>query len=711
PPAPAAVPGRSSRVLREELRAGLAAVLFLSESEVDPRRNFVELGLDSIIGVEWVKAINKAYGTSLTATRLYDYPSVVELAAHVEQQMPAGHTAAPEPQPQPEPEPEPESEPEPVTVPAVVPEPPAPAAVPGRSSRVLREELRAGLAAVLFLSESEVDPRRNFVELGLDSIIGVEWVKAINKAYGTSLTATRLYDYPSVVELAAHVEQQMPAGHTAAPEREREREPEPEPDPEPEPQPEPQSEPEPEPEPDPEPEPESTLVIEPEPAHAPPVSADAPSASVRTDRVAVVGMSGRYPDAENLREYWANLRDGRDSVREVPAERWDMSRYYDPRPGRKGKTYCNTMGHLKDADCFDPLFFNISPAEAEGIDPQHRLFLQEAYRAFEDAGYAPGSLSRMKCGVYLGISGNEYSFLVSGNDSGEDTVATSSSNAIAAARIAYFLNLKGPAIALDTACSSSLVALHLAQQALTSGEIDIALVGGVSLYLLPGTYVRMSGARMLSAKGRCRSFDRGADGFVPGEGVGALVLKRLSDAEADHDHIRGVVVASGTNQDGKTNGITAPSANSQMELLRSVYDRYGIDAASIGYVETHGTGTTLGDAIELDALSTVYRERDVAPGACAIGSVKSNIGHTSAAAGIAGVHKVLLGLGHGLLVPSLHVETPNELLDSDDCPLTISRDLQFWEAGHGHELRRAAVSSFGFSGTNAHVVLEEYRHA
>jgi acyl transferase domain-containing protein len=441
------------------------------------------------------------------------------------------------------------------------------------------------------------------------------------------------------------------------------------------------------------------------------VPRDAPHTARRGERAAVIGMSGRYPGAENLRQYWANLRDGRDSVRDVPADRWDVTRYYDPRPGQKGKTYCKSMGYLEDADCFDPLFFNISPAEAEGIDPQHRLFLQEAYRAFEDAGYDPGSLSKTKCGVYLGVSGNEYSFLVTRNDSQESVVATSSSNAIAAARIAYFLNLKGPAIALDTACSSSLVALHLAQQALVSGEIDIALVGGVSLYLLPGSYVRMSGAQMLSAQGRCRSFDKGADGFVPAEGVGALVLKRLSDAEADHDHIYGQVLASGTNQDGRTNGITAPSANSQMELIRTVYDRHGIDAASIGYVETHGTGTKLGDAIELDALSTVYRERGVTAGSCAIGSVKSNIGHTSAAAGIAGVHKVLLGMRHGLLVPSLHVETPNELLDSDQCPLFVSTSLQFWEARNGHELRRAAVSSFGFSGTNAHVVLEEYRRA
>ncbi|MFH9613918.1 SDR family NAD(P)-dependent oxidoreductase [Streptomyces pratensis] len=731
--------GRSSSVLREELRAGLAAVLFLSESEVDLRRNFVELGLDSIIGVEWVKSINKAYGTSLTATRLYDYPSVVELAAYVEQLIPAVEVAPPASVPDPAPLLEagfvPPSDVHPET--AVSPVPPV--VVPsvavgrgggsGRSSSVLREELRAGLAAVLFLSESEVDLRRNFVELGLDSIIGVEWVKSINKAYGTSLTATRLYDYPSVVELAAYVEQLIPAVEVAPPASVPDPAPSFVPTPTPTPTPTPVRVPEPEPVRVPEP------VRAPVPEHAPrsvprldaPSEArehqgedvtgaarlpgGAPHSAQHGDRAAVVGMSGRYPDAENLREYWANLRDGRDSVREVPADRWDVSRYYDPRPGRKGKTYCKSMGYLADADCFDPLFFNISPAEAEGIDPQHRLFLQEAYRAFEDAGYDPGSLSRMKCGVYLGISGNEYSFLVSGNDSEEDTVATSSSNAIAAARIAYFLNLKGPAIALDTACSSSLVALHLAQQALASGEIDVALVGGVSLYLLAGTYVRMSGAQMLSPQGQCRSFDQGADGFVPGEGVGALVLKRLSDAEADHDHIYGVVRASGTNQDGKTNGITAPSANSQMELMRTVYDRHGIDATSIGYVETHGTGTKLGDAIELDALTTVYRERGVSARSCAIGSVKSNIGHTSAAAGIAGVHKVLLGLRHGLLVPSLHFETPNEALESDDCPLFVSKDLQFWGARDGHELRRAAVSSFGFSGTNAHVVLEEYRYA
>ncbi|MCX5214355.1 SDR family NAD(P)-dependent oxidoreductase [Kitasatospora sp. NBC_00240] len=720
---PPAGPVRSTSVLRQELRAGLAEALYLPESDIDLNRNFIELGLDSIVGVEWIKTLNKKYGTALTAARLYDYPTVREFADFLQSEAAA---SAPEPQPVPVAEPEPQ----PVPVPEPVPAPTPVAVRPARPRSVLVDELRSSLAEALFLESGEIDAGRNFVELGMDSIIGVEWVKTINRMYGTSLTATRLYDYATLRELAGHLEAQIPAP----------------------------AEPAAEVGPAPAPAPVAPVAAVPVavvvpvapaaptapvasvpaapvapvtpvapvrpvtpvapvaavpadlPAPAPAGPEPAPGAVRRGDRAAVIGMSGRYPGAENLRQYWDNLSNGRNSVREVPASRWDVAQYYDPRPGRKGRTSCKWLGYLEDADCFDPLFFNISPLEAEGLDPQQRLFLQEAYRAFEDAGYDPQSLSRKKCGVFLGISGNEYSFLVFRNGA-ETNAATSSSNAIAASRIAYFLNLKGPAIAIDTACSSSLVALHLAQQALASHEIDIALVGGVSLYLLPDTYVGMSEAGMLSPHGQCRSFDNGADGFVPGEGVGALVLKRLGDAEADHDHVYGVVAASGTNQDGKTNGITAPSANSQMELVRSVYDRNGIDAASIGYVEMHGTGTKLGDPIELDALGTVYRERGVATNACAIGSVKSNIGHTSAAAGVAGVHKALLSMRHGRLVPSLHFETPNEHFDFARSPFRVNTRLEPWEPQDGRAPRRAAVSSFGFSGTNAHVVLEEYPNA
>ncbi|SDY56908.1 Acyl transferase domain-containing protein [Lysobacter sp. yr284] len=425
------------------------------------------------------------------------------------------------------------------------------------------------------------------------------------------------------------------------------------------------------------------------------------------ERIAIVGMSGRYPGADSLDAFWELLSQGRSGVRTVPASRWDVERFYDPRPQQPGKVYCKWLGALDEVENFDPLFFGISPAEATVMDPQHRVFLQEGYRAFEDAGYAPATLDGARCGVYLGIMGNEYVGLCrqAGAGIGE---ATGNSSSIAAARIAYHLNLKGPAIAVDTACSSSLVATHLACQALLAGEIDLALAGGVTLYLSPETHVSMCAAGMLSAAGRCSAFDDSADGFVPGEGVGTLVLKRLSDAIAAGDRIHAVVLGSGINQDGRTNGITAPSAKSQADLLREVYRRHRIDPASISYVEAHGTGTRLGDPIEFEALSTVFGEATAEVHFCALGSVKSNIGHTSAAAGVAGVHKALLALREKRLVPTLHYSRPNPHVELRGSPFVINTELREWrvpEAG----ARRAAVSSFGYSGTNAHLVLEEWR--
>jgi acyl transferase domain-containing protein/NAD(P)-dependent dehydrogenase (short-subunit alcohol dehydrogenase family)/acyl carrier protein/SAM-dependent methyltransferase len=422
--------------------------------------------------------------------------------------------------------------------------------------------------------------------------------------------------------------------------------------------------------------------------------------------IAIVGMSGRYPGAGDLNRYWDNLVQGKNSIREIPGSRWDVNRYYDPRLAQPGKIYCKWLGALEHIDYFDPLFFNISPTEAEMMDPQHRLFLQEGYKAFEDAGYATQFLSSKKCGVYLGIMSNEYGMILYQHHA-ESTNITGNSYAIAAARIPYYLNLKGPAIPIDTACSSSLVGTHLACQALLNHEIDMALVGGVTLYLTPQSYIGMCGAGMLAADGLGKTFDNRADGFVPGEGVGALVLKRLSDAQADSDSIYGVIIGSGLNQDGKTNGITAPSVNSQIELEREIYEKYKIDPGTIGYVEMHGTGTKLGDPIEMEALATVFKERTSKKNYCAIGSVKTNIGHTSAAAGVASIHKVLLCLKHKKLVPTLNYKTPNEHFNLDDSPFYVNTRYQAWEVTPGPP-RRAGVSAFGFSGTNAHIVIEEY---
>ena len=562
--------------------------------------------------------------------------------------------------------------------------PPAPA-VPDQETLV--RELAASLADALYLVEEEIDPDTKFTDLGLDSIVGVEWMKVINKQYGLDLAATRLYDHPTVLELTACVVRELAKG--GAPQGRPFREVT-----------------------GPVAQPEPIEVVEPVAAaerttEVESVTALSGAGSSRADAIAIVGMSGRYPASETLNEYWDNLAQGRDCVGEVPDSRWRVAEYYDPRPNQQGKVNCKWMGHLDDIEIFDPLFFNIPPAEAESMDPQQRLFLQEAYHAFEDAGYDPRSLSGHKCGVYLGIMSSEYGMLMQRHGGESSTAATSSSNAITAARIAYFLNLKGPAIALDTACSSSLVATHLATQALRSGEIDMALVGGVTLYLSLDSYLSMCSAGMLSPDGRCKAFDNGANGFVPGEGVGALVLRRLDDAVRDRDHIHGVVLGSGINQDGRTNGITAPSVVSQMELERDVYERYGIDPSGIGYAELHGTGTKLGDPIELEALATVYRERTDKTGYCAIGSVKSNLGHTSAAAGIASIQKVLLCMRNEQLVPTLHFDRPNEHFDFEGSPFRVNTELAPWKTEPGAP-RRAAVSGFGFSGTNAHLVLEEY---
>ena len=424
------------------------------------------------------------------------------------------------------------------------------------------------------------------------------------------------------------------------------------------------------------------------------------------EKIAIVGMSGRYPGADDLDQLWRNLAEGRNSIREIPAERWDVDAYYDPTPGKPGKVYCKWLGMLDGAEHFDPMFFQISPSEAEVMDPQHRLFMQESYRAFQDAGYSSAALSERKCGVYMGIMSSEYSFLLA-KSSPQNIETTSNSFAIGAARIAYHLNLKGPAIPIDTACSSSLVGIHLACQALLNHEIDMGLAGGVSLYLIPEAYQGMCRAGMLAHDGQCKTFDNSADGFVPGEGVGTVVLKRLSDAERDGDSIHGVIIASGINQDGKTNGITAPSVNSQIELLRDTYRRYAIDASSIDYVETHGTGTKLGDPIELEALSTVFKEHGGGKNACALGAIKTNLGHISGAAGVAGVHKVLLSLRNKALAPNVNLRQENALFDFAASPFYVSRTHHDWPSVAGRK-RRAAVSAFGFSGTNAHVVIEEY---
>ncbi|TQS00534.1 SDR family NAD(P)-dependent oxidoreductase [Paenibacillus ottowii] len=424
------------------------------------------------------------------------------------------------------------------------------------------------------------------------------------------------------------------------------------------------------------------------------------------DSIAIIGMAGQFPKSKTLTEFWDNLAQGRDCISEIPSTRWSIDEYYDTNPKAEGKTYSKWMGVLEDLDRFDPLFFNISPAEAEMMDPQQRLFLESSWKCIEDAGLNPASLSGSRCGVFVGCAASDYGRSMSGQGLNAQ-VLMGGAPSILSARISYLLNLKGPSLAIDTACSSSLVAIAEACNSLVLETSDLALAGGVMIMAGPGMHVMTSKAGMLSKDGRCFTFDARANGFVPGEGVGVILLKRLSDAIRDKDSIYGVIRGWGMNQDGKTNGITAPSVNSQISLEREVYRRFNIHPETISMVEAHGTGTKLGDPIEVEGLTEAFRSYTSKKGYCALGSLKSNMGHMLTAAGVAGVIKVLLAMKHRQLPPTINFESLNEHISLEEGPFYINTGLQKWESKPGTP-RRASVSAFGFSGTNAHMVIEEY---
>jgi len=557
----------------------------------------------------------------------------------------------------------------------------APAGVQEAGKDAVQRVVLEKLSGSLKIDGAKIPFDGPFVDYGVDSIIGVNLVNSINEALGIDLEVMVLFDYSTINHLTEHILSRfkekiesllaMPAvpvaavrkaapAAEAAPSRPREM---------------------------------------PKPRFFSRAATDAAADAVRPEfePIAIIGMSGRFAGSANLEEFWSHLRAGKNLVSDIT--RWRkqdcvMSQFVD------GK-YCSRGSFIDGIDKFDSAFFQISSLEANYMDPQQRLFLEEAWRAMEDAGYA-GSVDGKNCGVYVGCGSSGYESLFA-----EDPPAQAfwgNSDAVLPARIAYHLNLQGPAVAIDTACSASLVGMHIACQGLWARETEMALAGGVFLASNSGFYKVANRAGMLSPEGKCQAFDDKADGFVPGEGVGVVVLKRLSDALRDHDSIYGLIAGSGINQDGKTNGIIAPSAASQERLERAVYDRFGIDPGTIQVIEAHGTGTRLGDPIEFGALTRAFRKYTDRKQFCAIGSVKTNIGHAATAAGVAGVLKLLLALKHREIPPSLHFEQGNAAIDFPSSPFFVNAQLRAWESTGK---RRAAISSFGFSGTNAHLVLEE----
>ena len=422
--------------------------------------------------------------------------------------------------------------------------------------------------------------------------------------------------------------------------------------------------------------------------------------------IAVIGIGCRFPGGVSTPEaYWELLCNGVDAIMEVPASRWDIDAYYHPNPPLPGKMTTRWGGFIDGVDQFDPQFFGISPREAISMDPQQRLLLEVVWEALEHAGQPPDKLSESHTGVFIGLTSSDYYHLQldAGRANFDPHLASGSSQSIAAGRIAYVLGLQGPCMTLDTACSSSLVAVHLAVQSLRNGESHIALAGGANVILMPEATITLSRANMMAADGRCKAFDARADGFVRSEGCGIIVLKRLSDAISHGDNILAIIKGMAINQDGRSNGLTAPNGPSQESVIKAALKDAGLDAFQIGYVETHGTGTSLGDPIEVQALGAVLTQGRAKDNELVIGSVKTNLGHLESAAGVAGLIKAILSVHHGLIPPHLHLQDRNPYIPWENIPITIPSELIRWPSDKGE--RFAGVSSFGFSGTNAHIIV------
>jgi acyl transferase domain-containing protein/SAM-dependent methyltransferase/acyl carrier protein len=533
---------------------------------------------------------------------------------------------------------------------------PSPRALTSSAGREdLAALVRQQVAGVLGLDPKRpLPPERGFADMGMDSLMAVELKERLQDVVGQLLPATLAFNYPNVQTLTDHLWELV--GKSALG--------------------------------------EEAAVPE-------------PTASVHTDEpIAIIGMACRFPgEADSPEAYWRLLRDGVDAISEIPADRWDVEALYDPDPEAPGKMYVRMGGFLRDVDGFEPQFFGISPREAESMDPQQRLLLEVGWEALEHAGVDPEGLRNTRTGVFVGLTASDYARVILNQEpSAVDAYfASGTSLNVAAGRLSFALGLQGPSMAVDTACSSSLVALHLACQSLRNGESTMALSGGVNLILSPEATLSICKARMLSPEGRCKTFDASADGFARGEGCGVLVLKRLSDARADGNRILAVIRGSAVNHDGPSSGLTVPNGLAQQAVIRQALESGGVAASEVSYLEAHGTGTSLGDPIEVDAMWAVLGEgRQGAP--LWMGSAKTNLGHLESAAGVAAVMKVVLALQHKQLPPHLHFKKPNPHIAWERMAVEVPTRLTRWEPEQGRRL--AGVSSFGLSGTNAHVLLE-----
>ncbi|OUQ87318.1 polyketide synthase [Brevibacillus brevis] len=651
--------------IKESLVEAFAAVLGLQPEELEEVETLKDMGIGSLNAVALSEMINSKFNLRLPTSVVFEHNTLDALASyiasHLQQDEPSQlHSNKPnvsDAQNQPI-ESEYSERKRNFSSDQSIPDP-----------TKIKASLMEVFSTVLGLRQEELEEVETLKDLGIGSLNAVQLSEAINSKFHLKLPTSVVFEHNSLEALASYIATHLPERQPAQAEAfDRNH---------------------------------GNLEAKPTYTEIVPtrnIAYDPPRTA--SDDIAIIGISCRTAGARGQDEFWELVSEGRDCIKEVTNPDWraffkenalvDMPIKY---------------GAMEDIEYFDPAFFKISPTEAQSMDVTQRILLQESYKALEDAGYTPSMLRGQPVGTIIGAMAGmtvEQDFSHFGM-LGSDT-------SILASRIAYFLDLKGPALAVNTACSSSLVAIDIACQKLKTEEVNLAIAGGITIYSHPAPFISMSNARMLSPTGECRPFDNGANGIVVGDGVGVVILKRLQDALRDNDSIYGVIRGSGTNQDGRTLGITVPSFQAQSDLQKSIYAKKQMDVEDIQYIEAHGTATKLGDPVEIHALSESFRQFTPKKRFCAIGSLKANIGHTTAAAGVLSVIKVLLSMKNRKMAPSIHFVKENEHIDFENSPVYVNTKLQDWQT-NSKGSRLAAVSSFGFSGTNAHLVIEEFDRA